>query len=88
MGSHIWYDRCPQCGFDEMVVQSYGPLYFEVACPMCGYETTPNVRIPTSSDLELVKQALVWMDASDKEGVVEAWWQDRISLVDRLRGRA
>jgi len=85
MGSHMWHDRCPHCGFDGMVVWSYNQVYLEAACPMCGYEISPDERIPSGGDLELIKEALVGMNASDKKRVVESWWNDRVPLVVKLK---
>lgn len=85
MGSHMWYDQCPYCGFDEMVVQSDGLACLEAACPMCGYEIRPGWRIPAGGELERVRRALDRMSTSDKAGIVESWWDDRVPFVDRLK---
>jgi len=87
MGSHIWVEQCLYCGFEEMVVSSYNSLYFEVSCPICGYARWTEEKVPDNHDIELAKHALDEMDDKEKQETVELYWDDRISLVARQKGK-
>jgi uncharacterized Zn finger protein (UPF0148 family) len=85
MGSHTWAEQCPQCGFEDMMVSSYNGVYFEVACPICGYARWTEEKVPDNHDIELAKQALGKMDNKEKQEVVELYENDYIPLVARQK---
>lgn len=87
MGSHVWTERCPYCGFEEMVVSSYSSLYFEANCQICGYAKWTEERAPDYHDVELAKRALNQMNDDEKQKAIELHYEDSIPLVARLKGK-
>lgn len=85
MGSHVWVERCPYCGFEEMIVSSYDSLYFEIACPICGYAVWTEGKIPDDSDVETAKHKLSEMNVREKQKAIELYYEDRIPLIARLK---
>jgi hypothetical protein len=85
VGSHVWVEECPYCGFEDVVVSSYNGLYFEVACQICGYARWTEDRVPDNHDAELAKRALSKMGDKEKRKAVELYCEDNIPLVARLR---
>ncbi len=71
MGSHDWFEQCPYCGFENMLVSSYSGIYFDVICPICGYARWTEEKIPQAEDVELAKRTLRAMSAEEKENVIE-----------------
>ncbi len=86
MGSHIWTDKCPYCGFEKMVVSCYNQD-FEVMCQICGYEKWTEEKIPKHHDVELAKLALSKITDEEKEKVIEAYYDDRTPLVVRIKAK-
>lgn len=85
MGSHVWVEQCPCCGFEEMIVSSYDSLYFEVTCRICGYARWTEERVPDNHDVQLAKRALGKMDDEEKGKALELYCEDNIPLVARLK---
>lgn len=85
MGSHVWVERCPYCGFEEMVASTYDSLYFEVTCQICGYAIWTEGRVPSDHDVQLAKRALSRMDDEEKRKALELYCEDNIPLVARLK---
>lgn len=85
MGSHIWSEQCPYCGFEEMIVSSYDSFYFEVACQICGYRRWTEETAPGNRDVKRAKQALSRMDDEEKYKAIELYYEDSIPLVARLK---
>jgi hypothetical protein len=85
MGSHVWVERCPYCGFEEMVVSTYDSLYFEVTCQICGFAKWTEERVPDDRDVQVAKQALGKMDDEEKQKALEIYYEDNIPLVARLK---
>jgi len=87
MGSHVWVEQCPYCGFEEMIVSTFND-YFEVTCQICGYERWTEEKVPDSHDVELAKKALSEMDAKEKQKAVELYYADSVPLIARLKGKS
>ncbi len=87
MGSHAWTSQCAHCGFEEMSVSSYDALYFEAACPICGYARWTEERVPDNYDVELAKRKLAEMDAKEKQKATESYYEDGIPFIARLKKR-
>lgn len=86
MGSHVWVEQCPYCGFEEMIVSSCDGAYFEVACQICGYRKWTEEQVPNDYDIEKAKQILSKMDEKEKQKAKELYCHDNIPLIVRLRG--
>lgn len=61
MGLHTWTAQCPYCSFEEMIVSNGDAIYFEIICPICGYERWTEEKISDNHDIELVKRKLSGM---------------------------
>ena len=85
MGSHVWEEKCPCCGFEEMTVSSYDALYFEATCPICGYTRWMEEKVPDNYDVELAKRKLAEMDDEEKEEATELYHEDGIPFIARLK---
>jgi DNA-directed RNA polymerase subunit RPC12/RpoP len=88
MGSHIWTEQCPYCGFEEAAVSSNGSLYFEMTCQICGYSIWTEGRVPNTHNVERAKKALSKMNTEEKQKAIELYSEDNIPLVDRLKGES
>ncbi|MCL5074195.1 MAG: hypothetical protein M1136_00875 [Chloroflexi bacterium] len=88
MGSHVWAEQCPYCGFEDMIVSSYDSFYFEIACQICGYARWVEERVPDNHDVELAKRALSEMDAEEKQKAMQLYGEDNIPLIARLKGNS
>jgi len=84
MGTHNWTQRCPCCGFEQMIIFSDG-IHFEATCQICGYSIWSEEKIPVNRDIELAKQALREMTAEEKEKAIELFCKEGVPLVSRLR---
>jgi len=86
MGSHVWAEQCPCCGFEEMIVSSDGHMYIEVACQICGYRRWTEERVPNAHDIKKAKRILSKMDDKEKLKAKELYCNNNTPLIDRLRG--
>lgn len=86
MGSHVWMEQCPYCGFEEMIAFSHDSLYFEVTCQICGYARWTEERVPHNHDVELAKEALSKMDEKEKQKAMELYSEDYTPFIVRLKG--
>lgn len=86
MGSHNWTQQCQYCGFEEMIVSTYGNFQFEVACPICGYEKWTEEKVPDNSDVGVAKSKLIKMGTQEKQRAIERYYEEKISLIGRLKG--
>ena len=85
MGSHNWTQQCPYCGFEKMIVSTYGNFHFEIACPICGYGSWTEDKVPDNYDIELAKRKLTEMDTKEKEEATELYYEDNTPLITRLK---
>lgn len=85
MGSHVWVEKCPYCGFEEMIVSSYDSLYFKGICPICGYARWTEEKVPDNYDIELAKSKLAKMNAKEKHEAVELYHEEHVPLIARLK---
>ena len=87
MGSHVWVEQCPYCGFDEMIVSSLSSYYFEVTCQVCGYARWTEERVPDKRDIELAKRTLSEMGTKEKRKAMDLYAEDSVPLITRLKGK-
>lgn len=87
MGSHTWEGNCPCCGFEHMLVASYGGDYFDMNCPVCGYAKWTEERKPNSEDVELAKRTISKMSDEETEKVIELYDEDNTPLIVRLKDK-
>lgn len=85
MGSHSWFSQCPHCGFERMIVSSLNDFYFDANCPICGYSTWTEERIPEIKDIDLAKRKLTEMDASQKDNAIEQFYEDDVPFIARFK---
>ena len=85
MASHNWFEECPYCGFEKMLVSSYRDIYFEVICPICGYARWTDEKIPNAEDVELAKRTISEMKVEEIENVVESYHEENVPLIARLK---
>jgi len=86
MGSHVWADQCPYCGFEEMIVSSDGRMYIEAACQLCGYRRWTEERVPNGHDIEKAKRILSKMHDKEKLRTKEQYCNNNVPFIDRLGG--
>ena len=87
MGSHVWTEKCPYCGFEEMIVSSYNSLYFDVTCQICGYSRWTEEMVPDTQDVELAKRVLSKINEEEKQKAIDLYYEDNISYIARLKGK-
>jgi len=85
MGYHIWTQQCPCCDFEEMIVSTDNNFHFEIACPICGYKSWTEDKLPDFCNVELAKRKLMEMSLKEKEEAIELYHKNNLSLVDRLK---
>jgi len=85
MSSHQWTDRCPYCGYENMLVSIQGSIYIDITCPICGYSLWTEEKTPHAKDIELAKQTLQKLSTEEKEGLVELFHEENVPFVTLLR---
>jgi len=85
MGSHIWFEQCPHCDFEEMIVCTDGYLNLEMSCPICGYIRWTQEKAPKVQDIEIARKKTAEMDAEEKQKAIDMYYEDNFPLVRRLR---
>ena len=86
MGSHTWTEQCPYCGFKEIIASSYNSLYFEAACPICGYSKWTEEKVPDKQTVEQAKHELSRMSSEEQQEALEFYLENNIPLIVRLKG--
>ncbi len=87
MGSHNWFDKCPYCGFENMLVSSNRDVYFEIVCPVCGYSRWTEENIPHVDDIELARRTIREMNDKEREGVIELYHEENVPLITRIKDK-
>jgi len=82
MGFHNWFEQCPCCDFENMLVSSYRDIYFDVICPVCGYSRWTEEKIPQNEDIELAKETIREMNSEERESVIELYREKNVPLID------
>ena len=85
MGSHVWTQQCPYCGFEEMYVSSYDGVYFDINCPICGYSRWTEEKVPAPHEVKLAKSILSEMDVEAKQNAIDLYFEDNLPFIARLK---